>query len=67
MEAGDTPCPAKIPAFTGMTRRAKTIAPREKWRAYASLISTSTPAARSSFISASTVCGVGCTMSSMRL
>ena len=35
--------------------------------AYASLISTSTPAARSSFISASTVCGVGCTMSSMRL
>jgi len=35
--------------------------------AQASLISTSTPAARSSFISASTVCGVGCTMSSMRL
>ena len=33
----------------------------------ASLISTSTPAARSSFISASTVCGVGCTMSSRRL
>jgi len=34
---------------------------------YASLISTSTPAARSSFISASTVWGVGCTMSSRRL
>jgi hypothetical protein len=33
----------------------------------ASLISTATPAARSSFISASTVCGVGCTMSSRRL
>src|SRR5579862_4564195 len=32
-----------------------------------SLISTSTPAARSSFISASTVCGVGSTMSSTRL
>src|SRR5262245_50903745 len=32
-----------------------------------SLISTSTPAARSSFISASTVCGVGSTMSSSRL
>src|SRR5262249_888265 len=32
-----------------------------------SLISTSTPAARSSFISASTVCGVGSTMSSKRL
>src|SRR3984957_13593350 len=32
-----------------------------------SLISTSTPAARSSFISASTVCGVGSTMSSRRL
>src|SRR5579863_4213173 len=31
------------------------------------LISTSTPAARSSFISASTVCGVGSTMSSTRL
>src|SRR5690606_29577435 len=31
------------------------------------LISTSTPAARSSFISASTVCGVGSTMSSRRL
>jgi hypothetical protein len=35
--------------------------------AQASLISTFTPAARSSFISASTVCGVGCTMSSSRL
>src|SRR3954453_19272233 len=34
---------------------------------YASLISTSTPAARSSFISASPVCGVGCTISSSRL
>src|ERR1043166_5503434 len=32
-----------------------------------SLISTSTPAARSSFISASTVCGVGSTMSKRRL
>src|SRR5262249_30693295 len=32
-----------------------------------SLISTSTPAARSSFINASTVCGVGSTMSSRRL
>src|SRR5213079_869073 len=32
-----------------------------------SLISTSTPAARSSFIRASTVCGVGSTMSSRRL
>src|SRR5215210_7018255 len=32
-----------------------------------SLISTSTPADRSSFISASTVCGVGSTMSSTRL
>src|SRR5712691_6463153 len=32
-----------------------------------SLISTSTPAARSSFISASTVCGVGSTISSRRL
>src|SRR3954464_9123188 len=32
-----------------------------------SLISTSTPAARSSFIKASTVCGVGSTMSSRRL
>src|SRR5439155_6984236 len=32
-----------------------------------SLISTSTPAARSSFIRASTVCGVGSTMSSSRL
>src|SRR5690349_3380128 len=32
-----------------------------------SLISTSTPAARSSFMSASTVCGVGSTMSSTRL
>src|SRR5688572_12527533 len=32
-----------------------------------SLISTSTPAARSSFISASTVCGVGSTISSSRL
>ena len=32
-----------------------------------SLISTSTPAARSSFISASTVCGVGSTMSKSRL
>src|SRR5436190_15047170 len=31
------------------------------------LISTSTPAARSSFISASTVCGVGSTISSRRL
>src|SRR3546814_9280593 len=33
----------------------------------ANFISTFTPAARSSFISASTVCGVGCTMSSIRL
>src|SRR3974390_3740606 len=32
-----------------------------------SLISTSTPAARSSFIKASTVCGVGSTISSRRL
>src|SRR5262249_34153688 len=32
-----------------------------------SLLSTSTPAARSSFIRASTVCGVGSTMSSTRL
>src|SRR6516225_11565454 len=32
-----------------------------------SLISTSTPAARSSFITASTVCGVGSTMSKRRL
>ncbi len=36
-------------------------------RAAQSLISTSTPAARSSFISASTVCGVGSTISSRRL
>lgn len=35
--------------------------------AYASLISTFTPAARSSFISASTVAALGCTMSSSRL
>ena len=31
------------------------------------MISTSTPAARSSFINASTVCGVGSTISSTRL
>src|ERR1700761_2445220 len=37
------------------------------YRACYSLISTSTPAARSSFISASTVCGVGSTISRSRL
>src|SRR6266446_3769962 len=36
-------------------------------RSAQSLISTSTPAARSSFINASTVCGVGSTISSRRL
>ena len=52
-----------IPAFAGMTIGER--APNR--RNQASLISTATPAARSSFISASTVCGVGCTMSSRRL
>src|SRR6266850_6461225 len=42
--------------------------PSLPWPAQApSLISTSTPEARSSFISASTVCGVGSTISSTRL
>src|SRR5690606_21900680 len=43
------------------------VAPGSSCFSSQSLISTSTPAARSSFISASTVCGVGSTMSRRRL
>src|SRR3954447_13816758 len=67
---GKDPChPDLLCDHSGAHRRASCLSVRysRTGSKNQSLISTSTPAARSSFISASTVCGVGSTMSRRRL
>ena len=68
---GPIPLPTRIEKFTVNRSPHVDKKSREQFevRTYKRLLDIvqPTPAARSSFISASTVCGVGCTMSSSRL